>query len=107
MLPEIIIFFGFIIFSDKNSNELSRFPVLLTCQIFIRLSGVADSCCGSIITLSGFNTFAGVADGLAIAGEDDAPSTQMLPSLSIVAAVAISSLGHPNRKFHIGAPIDE
>ena len=90
--PEIRIFLGFTIFSDKNSNELSRFPVLLTCQTFIRLSGVADSCCGSIITLSGLSTFAGVGDAVAVAGEDDAPSTQMLPSLSIAAAVAISSL---------------
>jgi len=34
-----MIFLGLIIFSEMNSKEFSRRPVLLTCHNLIRLSG--------------------------------------------------------------------
>ena len=81
--------------------------MLLTCQSLIRLSGVVAGWVGSITTLSGFKTLVGVGAGVGAICDELAPTTQILPSTSIAAVVAISSLTPGNLKFHIGAPIDE
>ena len=86
---------------------LSKFPVLLICQILIRFNGVDIGTVGSRVTLSGFKAFAGGAVGLGVDKAELAPATQILPSKSIAKDVAISFAVLPNRTFQSGAPRDE
>ena len=87
-----------------NSNVFSKVPVLLICHILIRLSGVLIGWAGSSVTLSGFKTFVGVLDAVGVTKDVLAPTTQMLPSISMATEDAISFATPPRRRFQSGAP---
>ena len=58
-------------------------------------------------TLSGLSNFDGAGVGVVVFKTDDAPTTQILPSTSSAAAVAISLAGVPNLVPEIKTPVFE
>ena len=86
---------------------MSNCPLALTCQRFNLVSEVFVEVFGEISTLSGLSNLVGVGLGVLLTDELDAPTTQIDPSASNEADVAISLFVLPNLKFQSGTPVFE